>query len=178
MTTYEIYNLIIQIVATIFVGGGLVYAGKQVSLLVLTHNDNHDWNRRIATQNALRDFNNSVSLDELQKEFNFLNRKQPIPVEEITKAFLDKPDLQLQTHTLLNQYETFARGIFLGIYDEILIKNARKGSMERTFNSFKEYVQHRRNEVGSAAYIEYEKMLDKWHQEYKAQVNLEQNGKI
>ncbi|MCK5877834.1 MAG: hypothetical protein KAG43_09380 [Candidatus Marithrix sp.] len=76
MTTYEILNLIIQCVTTVFVGGGLIYAGKQASLRVKTHNDNHEWNRRIATQNALSDFNNSVNLNEIQKQFNFLNSKR------------------------------------------------------------------------------------------------------
>ena len=60
---------------------------------------------------------------ELQKEFDFLHIKQPLNIKIIKKKFKKNHSLQLKLNSLLNSYESFARGIFFGIYDEDLINS-------------------------------------------------------
>lgn len=169
----------LQCISLLFVAISLIYTGIQVSFLIKSHKDDHDWNRRVATQNALREFNDSVNRHYLQVELNFMKRMQPIPIKEINDAFAKKPELLLEAHKLLNQYETFARGIYQGIYDKKIIENARKGSMQRSYNAFKEYIVFRRNELGNhATYIEFENLIEEWSKESKKTGYRNKTGEI
>lgn len=60
MTTFEIAALAIQVVSALILVGGLLYAGRQISLLKKVHKENHDWNRRIETQRALMEYNRTT----------------------------------------------------------------------------------------------------------------------
>jgi len=59
------YTLLVQAITGILIGIGLIYGGKQVSLLKKTHLDNHDWNRRHAAQQAV---------ENVHKKFTEINK--------------------------------------------------------------------------------------------------------
>lgn len=159
----EIYLLIIRAVSTVFIAIGLLYTGRQISLLKESHRQNHDWNRRNAGQIAIRQMLDLAPVDILiNKVFNNSNTTEAIPLEKILEAFENNNELQSQLHQLLNAYEGLARGILQGIYDEEVIYEGRRGSMIQAFDNFKPYITYRRKNVHSSAYELMESIVDRW----------------
>ncbi len=177
MVSYELAKLIISATSLIFIGATLIYTGRQIKLLIKSHADNHEWNRRIATQQALNELR-KVNVDDLNEKFGYINRHQPIPLAEVLAAFEENIALQMKCHQLLNYYEGTATAIFLGIYDELTVKISRKGAMERTFTNFKEYIEYRRNQTNNTVWIEYEKLINKWHSELRNRGEREPTGTL
>ena len=177
MSNYEIASLLILSISALFVGITLLFLSKQIKIFILAHADNHDWNRRIETQHALDNIR-EINTDSLNKKFGYVNRKNPIPVHEIVQAFEEDHALQLLLHKLLNFYEGLANGVFLGMYDEVSIKENRKGPMEREFIRFKLYIDHRRNESSQTAWIAYERLIKKWNEELLRGNDKPPTGKI
>ncbi|WP_089727287.1 DUF4760 domain-containing protein [Candidatus Thiosymbion oneisti] len=164
MTNYEIANLSIMAASALFVSISLIYLSRQLKLFVAAHADNHKWNRCIETQRALGK-TREINMDALNDRFGFVNRKDPIPPNEILDAFNDDYSLQLILHKLLNFYEGLAIGVFMGIYDVEVIKAHRRGAMERTFVNFKNYIEHRRNQISKTLWTAYERLIKKWEDE-------------
>lgn len=177
MTTYEIVSLFISGVGAIFVGVSLLLLVKQLKLIVLAHEDNHEWNRRIATHQAIDKVRN-LNKDNLNRKFGYINRKEPIPLKEINKAFKEDPALQLTLHNLLNLYEGLANGVFLGTYDEATIRANRKTPMESILVRFRLYIQHRRDGSSKTAWIGFERLITGWNTELSEAFDREQTGKI
>ena len=80
MTNYEIYSLLIDGFTALIALGGFVYANIQLKKTTEKlraayeiNKSDHDWNRRIAAQDALKEYNQSILSSELQSEFNYLN---------------------------------------------------------------------------------------------------------
>ena len=178
MTTFEIVSLAIQLISAGFVFAGLLYTGKQISLLKRTHRENHDWNRRIETQKALAEYNRTIIAPDLNKVFDHLNAKHPISVEKVLAEFATNSSLQSQCHILLNSYEGFARGIQQGIYDEEIIRKARKTAIIRTYTAYKEYIAHRQRENNSLAFKELEALVSKWLASNDNESTRKQLGKM
>lgn len=178
MTTYETISLIISGVGTAFVGGTLLYAVKQIRLIVNSHADNHKWNRRIATQNAISAISNDITDSRLNQKFRHIHVKQPIPLVELLEAFEDEPELQRECHIVLNRYEGLARGIKAGIYSEAVVKMARRYAMEHTITAFKEYIEHERNAGARCAWIDSEDLIEKWNSEEISKSQLKKTGYI
>ena len=88
LMSYELAGLIIIIraISAIFIGIALIYTAKQIKLLIKIHADNHDWNRRIATQQALTELK-KLSKDDLNREFRYLAHPQPLALDKILSAF-------------------------------------------------------------------------------------------
>jgi hypothetical protein len=177
MSNYEIVSLLILSVSALFVGVTLIYLSKQIKLFISAHADNHDWNRRIETQHAL-DNVREVNTDSLNKKFGYINRKDPILLDEILQAFEEEHSLQLLLHKLLNFYEGLANGVFLGMYDEVSIKASRKEPMEREFIRFKLYIDYRRNQSSKTAWIAYERLVKKWKEELLRSADRTPTGEI
>ena len=177
MTNYEILSLIISSLGTLFVGISLIYIAKQVKVLIASHSDNHEWNRRIETQNAISKIRD-INTDPLNDKFGYVNRREPIPLEEVNNAFSENPSLQLTLHKLLNYYEGLSNGVFLGTYDEDTIKANRKGAMEREFIRFKNYIQYRRDQGSPTAWSGYERLIEKWRREAILSTDKEKTGRI
>jgi len=165
MTDYEIWNLIIRSLTMIIVGAGLFYTGYQIKLSRLFHRDNHDWNRRIESQKALVHYNTTVMSTKLNEMFDFMNINKSIPLDKIMSEIEKSKETQNLIHRYLNIYEGYARGIIQGIYDEELIKNARRGVMVKTYLRFKEYIEFRKQQWGPTAWKELESMANKWNHE-------------
>ena len=145
---------------------GFIFTIWQIRILIKTHADNHEWNRRIATQEAISNFNQGTfihDLNELNEMLSLFERKHPIPLAEIKEKFKDNPKVQTQCHTLLNFYEGLARGVKFGVYDEEIVENSRRGIMERTSNVLEEYIKYRRNEFSPHVWGEYLDLLKRWN---------------
>lgn len=152
-------------------------AAYNVRLLVKAHADNHEWNRRIATQEALAKLR-EVNIDDLNAEFGFANQLTAIPLAQVRAKFDENPKLQATCHKLLNFYEGIASGVHLGTFDELTVKVNRKGAMERDFAKFREYIFHRRDLVSQTLFVEQEKLITKWREETLAQSTRQTTGKI
>lgn len=173
MTDYEMFMIIVTSLSGVFTFIGVIYAGVQIgkSSKALEqnykiHKAEHDWNRRIAAQNALKDYSRSVVTGSLQKEFNYLNIKSPIPVELMRIKFDAVSDLQNELHSILNYYEGLARGIQQSIYDEQVIKSGRYGAMKKALYAFKPYIDERRISMNRpTAWENMESIVNKWEYE-------------
>ncbi len=155
--------LIIQLITLIVMTFGIFYTAKQLAQSRKIHWENHEWNRRLASQNAMsasEDINRSI---ELHKKLNIDSVKESIPLKEIEKVFEEHKEISIYLSKLLNSYEGYARGIFQGLYDEEIIKNGKKSSMIRYFFLFKNYIDFKRKERNSETlWSEYERLIDKW----------------
>lgn len=177
MSIYETLSLAVASISALFVGASLVYLARQIKLFIAVHADNHEWNRRVETQHAL-EIIRELKTDSLNERFGYVNRKEPINLEEIKTAFKDDHSLQLLLHKLLNLYEGLANGIFLGTYDEPSIKANRKGPMEREIIRFKYYIEYRRHQTSKTAWVAYERLIKKWDDESLKGSDREPTGRI
>ncbi len=142
----------------------VLYLAKQVKLSLKFHSENHEWNRRIAT-NQILNLIREIDTDELNKKFGYINRVEPIPLEEVKEAFSENISLQLLLNRILNFYEGLSNGVFLGTYDENTIKANRKGAMQREYNRFKNYIEFRRDSGNKGSWKGFERLIRKWEEE-------------
>ena len=177
MSNYELISLIVSGFSALFIGISLIYLSKQIKLLISAHSDNHEWYRRIETQNAL-DKIREINIDALNETFGYANRKDPIPLDNILKEFEDNHLLQPILNKSLNFYEGLANGVFLGTYDEDSIKANRKGPMEREFVRCKYYIEYMRHQSSKSIWIAYERLINKWDEEFLKSSDRKPTGKI
>lgn len=170
MTKYEEINIILQIISLVLVTIGLLFTGSQIIKLTTQlkqnseiHKQNHLWNRMIASQNALLEHGSTKS-NLLLKDLDIINRKEAIPLNELQAKFTENPELQNSVHLLLNIYESFARGVRQGIYDEEIIKNARKSTMITHLKSFSAYIDFLQTKQPKVL-IELITLVNKWQHE-------------
>lgn len=177
MTNYEIYSLVFMLISTVILVLSAFIGIRNLRLLVASHADNHEWNRRIATQDAITKVR-EINIDALNQEFGYADQLTAIPLKNINEKFKENPDLQMMCHKLLNFYEGLASGVNLGIYDEMTLKINRRGAMERDFAKFREYILYRRDQVSKSLFIEQEKIITRWHEELLIQSSRETTGII
>ena len=176
VTDYEMYSLAISGVAALITLGGLIYAGIQLKKtkeqLQATYKINeadHDWNRRMASQAALKEYNQSILSSSLQSEFDYLNCSESIPLKKIEEGFNKHPELQKELHQLLNFYEGLARGIFQNIYDDEVIKAGRRNAMMKALKAFNSYIESRRRTSSPSAWTDLESLVAQWVLDEKGQ---------
>lgn len=169
MSTFEIASLIISAITLVALMAGLYYAIRQINVAVQQladtnkiHQSNHEWNRRNAAQEALRQYNYSLLTSPLQDTFNYLNVTESIPLSVINKHFEAHKGLQGDLHELLNFYEGLARGINQALFDEEVIKAARKNAMIRTERAFENYLIDRRNKISPLAWKDLSSIISHW----------------
>lgn len=175
MTNYEIYSLLMDGFTALIALGGFVYAGiqlkkttEQLRTAYKINESDHDWNRRKAAQDALKEYNQSIISIELQSEFDYLNCVESIPLKKIEEGFNKHQNLRAELHKLLNFYEGLARGIFQKVYDEEVIKAARYNAMKKVFRAFNSYITHRREKSSSLfAWSDLESLLVRWKADEK-----------
>ncbi len=143
---------------------GVIYAGITVYLIHKTNKDNHEWNRRIASQNAIKDINiySGDIITELNKIFNTHSSKESIPLKTILAEIDKDGDIQIKINYILNSYEALSRGVHHLIYDEEIIKVARRGIMINQYNLYHNYIEQRREVSNKKAYSELEALINKW----------------
>ena len=169
MTNYAIYFLLIDGFTALIALGGFVYAGvqlkkttEQLRAAYEINKADHDWNRRLAAQDALKEYNRSIVSSELQSEFNYLNCTESIPLEKIEEGFTKHLNIQAELHQLLNFYDSLARGIFHKVYDEKIIKAARYNAMKQAFRAFNSYIEKRRTKLSPDAWKDLESLIYQW----------------
>ena len=178
MTALEMVMALAAIATAVFVGLGVLYAVQQLRVLVRSHADNHEWNRRVAAQEAIARISTSVRGEDIQAKFKYVGRPDPVPLQEVLQAFEEDPGLRMKLNRLLNGYEGLARGVFLAVYSEAVVKNARRGPMIHTFTAFSEYINHRRQSGSPRAWIEYETLVEDWLAAEKRQSQLPATGSV
>ena len=116
MTTYQTASLVVQGVGAISVAAALVFAGIQIRIMRKSHAEDHLWKRRKAAQDATQLYAQRVGgTEKLQEAFNYIDRKDPIPLEEIQTKFTADATLKSNLHKLLNYFESLARGVSTNI---------------------------------------------------------------
>ena len=148
-------------------GEQLKNAGAQLEASYKINSADHDWNRRMAAQAALKEYNQSVLTSALQAEFNYLNCSESIPLKDIQKGFEGNPALQNELHQILNFYEGLARGVFQQIYDEEVIKTGRRGAIIKALRAFSSYIEDRRSTLSPFAWSDLDALVAKWVLEEK-----------
>ena len=143
---------------------------EQIQAAYKVNAADHDWNRRMASQAALKEYNQSILSSALQSEFDYLNCTESIPLEKILDGFNKHPALQNELHQLLNFYEGLARGVFQNIYDEEVIKAGRRSAMMKAFRAFNSYIEMRRKTSSPTAWTDLGSLVAQWV--------LEEKGKI
>lgn len=165
MSISEVSN-IVQIASGLAVLISVFYVALQLKLIRQTHVDNHDWNRRKAAQEITLELNNILAdSDQLQRELNFMNRMETIPLDEVLEAIKKDSATQLRIGKILNAYNSVARGVLHGVYDKELIASARKNGMIKAFDSFQSYIIFRRKQSISSLWDNYESLINEWKSE-------------
>lgn len=164
ISSFEKYSLLISVVGLASVIAGLIFAGIQLRSTKAALRADHDWNRRLAAQQALRDFDTSFLSAEFRKRFDYLNSQTPISKSECDTIRSD-PDFEAQILKLLNCYESLARGVFQEIFDEEVIIAAVKTSMIRCESYFMAYIEYRRKEVNSNAWKQLSYLIVHWKED-------------
>jgi len=168
---------IIQIIASLAAIISIIYLAKQIHQQSTIHSENHEWNRRIETQKALDAYNRLESVVALNQKFEFMQKKHAIPCSDILEAVKDS-NLRVHMARLLNYYENLSNGVDLGIYDEEIIKSARRNVMIRTFEAFSEYMDYERRERNHLAYVKFRAIVEKWTKEGEQTLVLKKLGNV
>jgi len=152
------------------------YLSKQVKIANKSHQDNHEWNRRIETKHALDSYNRLEAVMQLNDAFDFTSVRHAIKRDVILDKFKAIPQLKIHLTRLLNYYEGLANGVDMGLYEEVIIKEARRGGMIRTYNAFSDYIKYDRAEHNPMAFVKYEALVKKWEKEGQQGVKLYKLG--
>ena len=161
---------IIGTLSVVLLAISVIYAGRQLQLLRRQHSEDHDWNRRLAAQQAIDKYHNiQLMVETISEHLDFQNRTEGITLADIEAKFKETGTLQTRVHSVINYFEAMARGVRQGIYDEEVIKNAFQGHMNRVYESFRYYIESRRRNLHNPQiWIELEEISDKWRKELRA----------
>lgn len=174
----DLVQISISAISSIAVVLSVIYLAKQIKTASAIHQENHEWNRRIETKHALDSYNRLEAVVTLNEEFSFMSQKHPIGVIEINEKLAKDHTLKVHLMRLLNFYEGLANGIDMGLYEELVIKEARRGSMIRTFTAFKDFIEYHKKEINPMAFVKYEALTNKWEKEGKQGIKLHKLGKV
>lgn len=188
----DLISDIFQILASIAVVLSLFYLSRQIGLQTeqinqqtnqfkqqaSIHGENHEWNRRIETQKSLDSYNRLEAVLTLNEKFGFLSEKHAIPLNTILEAIQSENnhDLKVLLARLLSYYENLSNGVDLAIYDEEIIKSARRNVMIRTHTAFSEYMEYERRERNPLAYTKFRAIVQKWENEGERSLKLHKLG--
>lgn len=140
-------------------------AKRELTAIKAIHVENHDWNRRIAAQDALAKFGYGEVAKPLSEAFDFMNTRNAISLSIIQEKFSKDAGLQPLLHQLLNFYEGLARGVQQGVFDEEAVKAGRKMSIIRMDFAFSNYIQHRRITDNPRAWNNLILLARKWQEQ-------------
>lgn len=183
MTDYELYSLVISFFTLIVAIGGIYMALRQLKttqeMTLLQLKENYDikvkeyqWNKAVYAQEKLATFKDiNISALKLNDKLDYLNNNQVLKLELILDEISKNPEIKVNIHDILNFYESLARGVKHGIYDEKVIKAAREGAMRRMVKSYKKYIEYRREiEQHPNAWNYLTDLVNKWEDDSKQKV--------
>lgn len=164
----ELIESISKVVANIAIFFSAIFASYHLRLVHKSYTSIHDWNRRKAAQDLTMDLNKIIGNTEiLHQKLQFINKKQPIPLDAIINLIEENPIIQLKLQKVLNIYNSVSRGVIHGVYDESIIKKARKKTMIQTYSAFSNYINYRRNESIDTLWSDFEALTLKWQSELR-----------
>ena len=171
---------IAKIISLLFLVISILYAGRQLKLLRLTHADNHDWNRRFAAQKAINEMQKIMPMTvRINEVFGHENTLEAIPFEKVKEVFKSDKKLQTELHQVLNAYEALARGILQGIYDEEVVYEGRRSAMIKVYEQFLPYIRNRRTVMQqNCLYDMTETMVNRWKARISQRVDREKLGDL
>jgi Domain of unknown function (DUF4760) len=184
MSYFEKVSIFISVfnLLAIFIGFGFAAmqirsAERNLRAMADTHRDSHDFQRRMAAQNAINQYEFSTLSAELTKIFGYVDHDNPIEISKIDKLFSANPSNRTKLIMLFRHYEGLARGVTQGIYDEGVVKAALRGTMMRFSRAFSVYITQRRTELNSPLqWKEFTDLCEKWQQQAKIESQLLSNG--
>ena len=156
-TFFDIATLVV-IVVTAYIAVRHLREGTQ------SRRETHEWNRRIETQRALFAFQIEIkgAWKALDSKFDYHDDGNPVTANEVKAAFIEDGELKTHLFDMLNFYEAIARGIDFKIYDEEMVKAARKNAMIRVANYFRPYIRQYRREKNPHACIKFTSLIEGW----------------
>ncbi len=160
MSNFEIISIILSVVNIVITVTGLCFAYKQLVANYKIKRADFEWNKRLEAKNILREYRN-LSVDLLVDKFDFLNRKNPIPLHEIQEAIQEDKQVQKQLHDLLNFYQGLANGIEHHVYDSDVIRSSRETAMKNTVRAFSLFIDMRR-EKSPTAWGSLTRIINEW----------------
>lgn len=161
MTSYEQWSLVVQCSTAVLLLATVIYAAYQIRINTKIHEQNHMWNRRYAAMLAIREAAKGPA-GPIDQKFETTRRKQRIPIHEIDKAIAEDASTRGHIHAFLNTYEYLANGVHREVFDEQVIKKARRKAMMNALDNFWEYVENRRQTVNYRAWCELESLVNDW----------------
>lgn len=183
MTNYEFYSLILAFLTLIVAIFGIIMTLRQLKITremtLLQLKETYDikvkeytWNRAFCAQEKLAEFQNlDISVLKSNEKLGYMTNNQVLPLELILDEINNNPEIRVNIHAVLNFYESLARGINLGIYDEETIQAARNGAMRRMVNSYQRYIEFRRkDEQHPNAWNYLTDLIDKWENPHKQKI--------
>lgn len=165
-------EIIIQFVSALAVVASVIYLAKQVKIAAITHKQNHEWYRRIETKKALDSYNRLEAVTLLNEAFDYMSKKHAIDLNEIQTKISEDKNIRVHLMRLLNFYEGLANGVDMGIYEEVIIRETRRGNMIRTYEAFGDFIGYHRRENNERAFIKYGAIVKKWQQEGETGIKL------
>lgn len=154
---------IIQVLILVVLIITAVIALKEISETKNIHKETLLWNKKNKTIDVLNDFRKVIP-HKTKKHFK-KQLKQPnktIPCEEILGEIAQEAKIKSEIVEYLNHHEGLAIGIINGLYNEDLIKKARRTSFFQTWIQYEEYIAHRRKVSNSEAWKNFEEIVNKW----------------
>jgi hypothetical protein len=170
MSKFELWSLIISALGVLTVWIGFIFAVyqiraalKQIQVTISKHKDDHSLQRKLAAQSAVNEYAFSNLSAELHKTFGYVDSNAPITIEAINKKFAEDDNHRVKLLMLLRHYESIARGINHGIYDEEVVKAALRKTFIRFVRAFSLYIEERRNTLSSPTqWIELTSLAEVW----------------
>ncbi len=159
--TIQLAILIVLIITAII-------ALKEISETKNIHKESLLWNKKNKTIDVLNDFRKVIP--HLTKKCFSTYLKHPnkkIPVKVILEGISGEHKIKSEIGEYINHHEGLAIGISSNLYDEDLIKTARKTSFFQTWIQYEAYIDHRRQVSNPNAWKNFEELVNKWNiQEY------------
>ena len=121
--------------------------------------------QKVLTIKSAEDFSKDINerRREIENILGFSIRSGEKVNPDLLFSIEEEPEKRLALIGFLNLYESMARGINLGAYDENIFNLARGSITVRTYFAFEEFIQQYRLKYNrSSAWIEYEKLANRW----------------
>lgn len=145
--------------------GMLAYVVRQLKEMRIIHEDNHEWNRRNASIELIKDYAKirRGPVAKLQNKFKYLTTDVSLDGTKVKEIFDTDAEIRIALTTLLNFYENLAVGISHGVFDDAVLHDSLGFVIPKTYDKFKPFIQQMRIANGIAdLYCELEWLVSEW----------------
>lgn len=153
---------LIQILILIVLIVTAYFALKGINETKNIHKETLLWNKKNKTIDILNEFRKITPSLTRERFAKFNIPGSPIPLEEIKKAIEEDRRIKSEIGKYLNHHEGIAIGIKQNLYEEEVVKLARKTSFCQTYSEFEEYINEVRKVSNPKTWINFENLTKKW----------------